>query len=74
MMKGLYGELVKSKKASFSKKNVVVGKPLVFYIVLSAYSFSFWSGLEFQGSGVVTALEQHMENSEAIPLYTIKHH
>ena len=29
-------------------------------------------GLEFQGSGVATALEQHMENSIAIPPYTIK--
>ena len=29
-------------------------------------------GLEFQGSGVATALEQHTENSMAIPPYTIK--
>ena len=30
------------------------------------------SGLEFQGSGVATALGQHMENSVAISLCTIK--
>ena len=39
--------------------------------ILDPWNFSLESGLEFQGSGVATTLEQHMENSVAIPPYTI---
>ena len=38
----------------------------------SSFSWPIESALEFQGAGVATALGQHMENSMAIPPYTIK--
>ena len=37
------------------------------------WNFSLESGLEFQGSGVATALGQHMENSMAIRPRTSKY-